>query len=308
MTTISDDNDAGIPRVIGEADIARALTMPDLIEVMERALIDHARGKVDQPLRQIHYSDTHNGHVGLMLLIGSSTGLKLVTFFPGNADRGLPTHQATILLLDADTGRLRAVLDGRLITEMRTAAVSAVATRLLSDPSARTLAILGTGVQARAHIEALSLVQQFDDIRVWGRAPDKVRHLCAATHTTPATSPESAVQDADVIVTATSAITPILHGRWLKPGCHVNIVGWNGAGSREADDEVMRHTVIVDSCQEVEAHCGNIRSSGTPVTAELGRLLLDAQDGLREDTTVFRSVGMAVEDIYAAASVLKPVS
>src|SRR6266699_3404831 len=199
--------------------------MTDLIPVMEKALIDFSTGKVTQPVRSVIKVDPPGGFLGLMpALTPNGLGLKAVTFYPSNAERGIPTHMATIFLVDPETGTPLAIMDGRLITEMRTAAVSAAATKLLASPDAKVLAILGSGVQARSHVEALRLVRQFEEIRVW--SPNKSHAESFAKEISgKAMSAEDAVRGADVIVTVTSSKMPILCGAWLKRGCHVNAVG-----------------------------------------------------------------------------------
>lgn len=293
------------PRVIEEDEIREVLSLPDLISAMKEALSVYSSGSVLQPLRNIHSAEDIKGFVGLMPLIGRPLGMKLVTFFPDNDAVGLPSHLATILLLDEQTGALRAVLDGRLITEMRTAAVSAVATRTLSDPSARVLGLLGSGVQAEAHIKALSLVRAFDEVRVWSRNRTNAERLVGKVGGTVVGSPEDAVAGADVVVTATSATDPVLSGAWLKPGCHVNAVGWNGAAARELDDDAMENIVVVDSREEARTHSGNLRATSSEIFAELGELLLGKRPVPDGETTIFLSVGMAVEDLFAADLVVK---
>src|ERR1043166_7962078 len=158
------------PLFLDQEQVRRHLRMEDLIPAMEKALIDFSAGKVTQPVRSVIPVDPPGGFFGMMpALAADGLGIKLVTFYPPNADRGIPTHMAMILLFERDTGTPLAVMDGRLITEMRTAAVSAAATKLLASPGAHVLAILGSGVQARSHFEALSLVRHFDDIRIWSR-------------------------------------------------------------------------------------------------------------------------------------------
>src|SRR5205823_8414755 len=160
------------PLFLNEEQVRQHLRMADLIPAMEKALIDYSAGKVTQPVRSVIKVDPPGGFLGLMpALTPDGLGLKAVTFYPSNAERGIPTHMATILLVDPQTGAPLAVMDGRLITEMRTAAVSAAATKLLAQPNAKILAILGSGVQARSHAEALQLVRQFEEIRVW--SPNK---------------------------------------------------------------------------------------------------------------------------------------
>src|SRR5438477_3171291 len=222
--------------------------MADLIPAMEKALIEFSAGKVTQPVRSVIKVDVAaaTGFLGLMpALTPDGLGLKAVTFYPSNADRGIPTHMATIFLVDPETGAPLAVMDGRLITEMRTAAVSAAATKLLAPKGAKVLAILGSGVQARSHVEALRLVRQFQEIRVWSpnksHAEDFAKEIGAK-----ALPAEDAVRDADVVVTVTSSTTPVLHGGWLKRGCHVNAVGACRPDWRELDDDAMRNVLFVD--------------------------------------------------------------
>jgi thiomorpholine-carboxylate dehydrogenase len=232
----------------------------------------------------------------------SVMGAKLVTFYPGNAAQGLPTHLAMILLFRPETGEPLAIMDGRLITEMRTSAVSAVATRVLAAQDARVLAILGTGVQARSHVEALRLVSDFEEIRVWGRTREHAERFAAEVRAR-VMGAEQAVRDADVVVTATSSMEPVLKGEWLKPGAHVNAVGWRGHKSRELDDEVMRNIIVVDSRAAALKEAGEVILTGAEIYAELGEVLAGTKPAPRGVTTVFRSVGLAIEDVAAATLV-----
>src|SRR5260370_23280143 len=231
--------------------------MADLIPAMEKALIDFSSGKVTQPVRQVIPVDPPGGFYGMMpALTPEGVGQKIVTFYPPNAEKGLPTHMAIILLNDPETGAPLAVLDGRLITEMRTAAVSAAATKLLAPKDAKALAILGSGVQARSHVEALRLVRQFEEIRVW--SPNKSHaEQFAKEIGAKATSAEDAVRGTDVVVTATSSKTAILQGKWLKPGCHVNAVGACRPDWRELDDNALRNVGFVDSREAAMKESGN---------------------------------------------------
>src|SRR3954468_18414 len=205
------------PLFLNQQQVREHLRMADLIPAMEKALVDFSAGRVTQPVRSIVSIDPPGGFFGLMpALTPDGLGLKAVTFYPSNAERGIPTHMATIFLVDPQTGTPLAIMDGRLITEMRTAAVSAAATKLLASPDAKVLAILGSGVQARSHVEALRLVRNFDEIRVWSRTPMHAQEF-AEEIGGKATSAEAAVRDADVIVTVTSSKTPVLNGAWLKP-------------------------------------------------------------------------------------------
>src|SRR5204863_9936019 len=221
---------------LNEDQVRQHLQMTDLIPAMEKALIDFSAGKVTQPVRSVIKVDPPGGFLGLMpALTREGLGLKAVTFYPSNAERGIPTHMATIFLVDPQTGTPLAIMDGRLITEMRTAAASAAATKLLAPSDARVLAILGSGVQARSHVEALRLVRQFEEIRVWSPTSKHAERF-AEEVAAKSMSAESAVRGSDVIVTATSSQTPVLQGSWLKHGSHVNAVGACRPDWRELDD------------------------------------------------------------------------
>ncbi len=279
-----------------------------LIPAIQQALVDFSSGKVIQPVRTILSLPEQSGHLawfGLMpAQCGAFVGAKLVTFYPGNATRRLPTHNATIVLFRADTGQPVAVLDGRLITEMRTAAVSAVATRALTAPSANKLAILGSGVQARSHLEALRLVRDFTQITVWSRNPDHARLFAEETGASLALTAEEAVRDADVVVTVTSAAEPILRGEWLKPGAYVNAVGGVGLARRELDASVFDGSaVVVESRDAAMQESGEIVTAGAAVHAEIGEILSGTKRLPPTDRVVFKSLGIAIEDITAAALV-----
>jgi thiomorpholine-carboxylate dehydrogenase len=284
---------------LDEEQVCRHLRMEMLIPAMERALIDFSDGKVVQPVRSVVPVDPPGGFMGIMPALSEGLGLKVVTFYPPNAQRGLPTHMATIFLLDPETGAPLVVMDGRLITEMRTAAVSAAATKLLASRGARVLAILGSGVQARSHVEALQLVRPLREIRVW--SPSKAHaDRFAEEIGAKSMSAEKAVRDADVVVTVTNSKTPILRGAWLKPGCHVNAVGACRPDWRELDDEAMRNVVFVDSCEGAMQESGDVILSGAKIYAELGEALAGKVPARADETTIFKSLGMAVEDIAAA--------
>lgn len=271
-----------------------------LIAAMEDALIDFSAGRVQQPVRRLLKVEPHGGFFAAMPAASAETvGAKLVTFYPSNAARGLPTHLAVILLFAPDTGEALALLDGRLITEMRTAAVSAAATRVLTAPDARVLAILGSGVQARAHVEALRHVRDFREIRVWSRTRAHAERFANEVGGK-LMSAEGAVRGADVIVTATAATEPVLEGAWLKPGAHVNAIGWGGHASRELDDAAMANVVVVESREAAHDQCGDVILSGAEIYAELGEILAGDKPARAEETTIFDSVGIAAEDIAAA--------
>src|SRR5213594_3707781 len=257
------------PLFLNEEQVRNHLQMADLIPAMEKALIDFSSDKVTQPVRSVIKVDVAaaTGFLGLMpALTPNGLGLKAVTFYPSNAERGIPTHMATIFLVDPETGAPLAIMDGRLITEMRTAAVSAAATKLLASPDAKILAILGSGVQARSHLEALQLVRRFEEIRVWSPTTKHAERFAKEIGGT-ATSAEKAVRNADVVVTATNSKTPVLDGSRLKPGCHVNAVGACRPDWRELDDEAMSNVVFVDSREGATKESGDVMLSGANIHA-----------------------------------------
>ena len=293
------------PLFINEEQVRQHVRMADLISAMEKALIDFSARKVTQPVRSVIKVDPPGGFLGVMpALTPDGLGLKAVTFYPSNVERGIPTHMATIFLVDPETGAPLAIMDGRLITEMRTAAVSAAGTKLLAPTEAKILAILGSGVQAHSHAEALRLVRQFEEIRVWSPTREHAEQF--ATEIGAKSMPaEEAVRGADVIVTATSSKTPVLHGSWLKSGCHVNAVGASRPDWREMDDEAMANVVFVDSREGAMKESGDVILSGAKIYAELGEAFAGKIPSRASETTIFKSLGMAVEDIAAAMLVYR---
>jgi len=297
------------PLFLSEDQVREHLRMADLIPAMEKALIEFSAGKVTQPVRSVIKVDVAaaTGFLGLMpALTPEGLGLKAVTFYPSNAQRGIPTHMATIFLVDPETGVPLAIMDGRLITEMRTAAVSAAATKLLASRDANVLAILGSGVQARSHAEALRLVRNFEEIRVWGPTREHAERF-AKEIGAKSMSAEKAVHGADVVVTATNAKTPVLKGSCLKRGCHVNAIGACRPDWRELDDAAISNVVFVDSREGALKESGDVILSSAKVYAELGEALAGKVPSRANETTVFKSLGMAVEDIAAAMLVYRTV-
>jgi thiomorpholine-carboxylate dehydrogenase len=294
------------PLFLNEEQVREHLRMTELIRAMEKTLIDFSAGRVTQPVRSIISIDPPGGFLGLMpALTPDGLGLKAVTFYPSNAEHGIPTHMATIFLVDAQTGAPLAIMDGRLITEMRTAAVSAAATKLLASADAKVLAILGSGVQARSHVDALRLVRRFEEIRVWSPTLEHAKRFAQEIGATATSFAEEAVRDAEVIVTVTSSKTPVLKGAWLKPGCHVNAIGACRPDWRELDDEAMSNVVLVDSREGAMKESGDVIISGAEIYAELGETLAGNVPSRVNETTIFKSLGMAVEDIAAAMLVYR---
>ena len=294
------------PVFLDEEQVRKHLRMADLIPAMEKALADFSAGKVTQPVRQVIPVNPPGGFYGIMpALTPDGLGQKIVTFYPPNATKGIHTHMALIILNDRETGAPLVVMDGRLITEMRTAAVSAAATKLLAPKDCKVLAILGSGVQARSHFDALRLVRDFKEVRVWSQTKSNAETFAKEINGR-STSAEEAVRGADVIVTVTSSKTPVLKGAWLKHGCHVNAVGACRPDWRELDDDAMRNGVVfVDSREAAMKESGDVILSGAKIYAELGEAFAGKIDNRAGETTIFKSLGMAVEDITAALLVYR---
>jgi ornithine cyclodeaminase/alanine dehydrogenase-like protein (mu-crystallin family) len=294
---------------LSEQEIAAVLTYERLIPAMEQALAGFSAGRVLQPVRTMITVEEGQRFLGVMPAVtADAMGAKLVCFYPKNATAGLPTHLATIVLFEPASGAPLAFLDGRLITEMRTAAVSAAVTRHLAAPAARVLAILGSGVQAAAHLEALRQVCRLEEVRVWSPTPQHAERF-AARHGARRMELEAAVREADVIVVATSSREPVLKGAWLKAGAHVNAVGACFPSWRELDDEALRgSTLIVDSRAAALKESGDVILSGAPIFAEAGELFAGSKRPPRGVTTVFKSLGLAVEDLAAARLVYDTVA
>jgi len=297
---------------ISEPEIRAVLTYEALIPAIRQALIDYSAGQVDQPPRTVlragNAEGYRNGWFAVMPVVaGDVMAVKTVTFYPGNDELGLHTHMAVVELLRRSTGEPLAVMDGRLITEMRTAAVSAVALDALGPAAVRSLGILGSGVQARSHMRALRLVRpSLNDIRVWSRNPANAERLAAESGARAVSIHEAAA--ADVVLTVTSSTVPVLHGRWLAPAVVVLAVGATGSTLRELDDEVMLSSfVVAESQSAVESESGDLRLSGAKVGAEIGNILSGAVAAPVGRRIVFKSVGMAIEDLTAARLVWQAI-
>ncbi len=304
--------------VLSELEVERLLPMEECIEVMADALAALARGEMYQPLRSVVRPPDAPGLIGLMpahrAAAPAAFGLKAVNVMPGNPAQGLDAHQGAVLVSDGDTGELRAILNASAITAIRTAAVSAVATRALAREDARELAILGAGVQARSHLQAMALVRPFERARIWSRTAAKAERLAAESGTPfpveVVADAEQAVRGADVIVTATSSPTPVVQRAWLGEGVHVNAVGSSIPTTRELDSEtIAAASLFVDRRESTENESGDYLlalASGAirpgHIRAELGDVLVGAAPGRTSDTelTLFKSLGLAVEDLAAA--------
>ncbi len=300
-------------RVIDEHDVRRLLPMAECIDAMGEALASLGRGEVHNPLRFVVRPP---GEPSLMGLMPAHRGgeaplwsLKALTILPGNSARGLDSHQGFVALFDGDTGAPRAIMNAGGITAVRTAAVSGVATRLLARDDVETLAILGTGTQARSHLEAMQVVRSFGRVVVWsasGRSLDGAESVGSA---------EEAVRAADVLCTVTALAEPIVERGWLKPGVHINAVGSSVPTARELDSQTMADAALfVDRRESTLNEAGDFlfpQREGAigpdHIRAELGELLLGNAEGRRspEEITVFKSLGLAVEDLAAAEYVLQ---
>lgn len=272
-----------------------------MIPAIERALTDLSAGRVVQPVRVVVPVADHKGFLGVMPAYAGALGAKLVTFYPANTD--VHTHHAVIALFKPETGEPLAIMDGRLITEMRTAAASAVATKHLARANASVLAILGSGVQAGSHLEALRRVRRLSEIRVW--SPRNAKAFAERHGITAARSAEDAVRGADVVVVAVSSKTPVLEGRWLSPGTHVNAIGATRPDWRELDDDlVTRARVFVDSREAATKESGDVIAA-REVVGEIGEVASGQKPGRTDaaEITVFKAVGVAVEDVASAALV-----
>ncbi|HST18522.1 MAG TPA: ornithine cyclodeaminase family protein [Gaiellaceae bacterium] len=299
-------------RVLDEAEVRRLLPMPACIDLMADVLAGLAREELYNPLRFVVRPPSHPSLMGLMPAYRSGDSslwsLKALTIFPGNSARGLDSHQGFVALFDGDTGEPRAIMNAGAITAVRTAAVSGVATRLLAREDARTLAILGTGTQARSHLDAMRAVRSFERILVWsasGRSLEGAESVGSA---------EEAVRDADVICTVTSSSEPVIERGWLRPGAHVNAVGSSIPSARELDSATMTAAALfVDRRESTLNESGDylvpLREGGldeSHIRAEIGEVLIGAGEGRRDadELTVFKSLGLAVEDLAAAEHVL----
>ncbi len=287
----------------------RHLSLDALLPAIEAALVDLSAGRVSQPLRTVLELP---GPGSLLFVKPALTGhvlaAKLITQVPDNAARGLPTMIATLLLLDPLTGVPLAVMDATWLTALRTAAVSAVATRALRDRQPKRLAILGSGALARSHALALRAVVPIGDIRVWSPTRAHAERCAADVQGSASVDAETAVRDADLVVTVTNASSPVLMGRWLKPGALVHAVGAPRPAWRELDDDAMANYVIADHRRAAETESGDVILSGARVQCEIGEVLADKVQVPAGITIVFKALGQAVEDAVAARLVYDAAS
>jgi thiomorpholine-carboxylate dehydrogenase len=294
--------------LLDDDTVRRHLALDALLPAIERALIDLSAGRVVQPMRTVMELP---GPGSLLFvkpaLAGKALATTLITQVPDNAARGLPTMIATLLLLDPASGAPLAVMDATWLTELRTAAVSAVATRALRDQQPKRLAILGSGALARSHALALAAVTPIRDIRVWSPTPANAERCAADINGSACADAESAVRGADIVVTVTNSSTPVLMGRWLKPGALVHAVGAPRPAWRELDDDAMANFVIADHRIAAETEAGDVILSGARVQCEIGEVLAGTATVPHGVTVIFKALGQAVEDAVAARLVYDSV-
>jgi ornithine cyclodeaminase len=310
--------------VLTRAEVERLMPMRECIELMRNALASLARGEADLPLRTVMRMPDGNSFLAVMpgRLSGkdASLGLKAVAIFPGNAQLGLDTHQGAVLLLDPQTGRPAGLMDAASITAIRTAAVSGVATDALALPDASHLAILGAGVQAATHLEAVASVRSLAEVRIWSRSRARAEELAAkqsnrfAFPIAAVPTAETAVRGADIIVTVTASPVPVLQRSWVKEGAHINAVGSSTSSAREIDSATIAEArLFVDRRESARAEAGDIlipikegRIELSHIKGELGQVLTGNVPGRTSpsEITLFKSLGLAVEDLAAASYLL----
>jgi ornithine cyclodeaminase/alanine dehydrogenase-like protein (mu-crystallin family) len=310
--------------VLTHAEVERLLPMAECVELMADALSELARGRAHQPLRLVFRPPAAAGLLASMPSYrgGASPAfaVKTVGVFHGNAARGLDTHQGSVLLFDGETGELRALVSASAVTAIRTAAVSGVATRVLAREDAGDLALLGAGVQARTHLEAMAAARRLRRVRVASRRPERALAFAADARSAcpieAVATAEEAVRGADLVVTVTSSAEPVVRREWIGAGTHLNVVGASLPDRREVDGATMAaSSVFVDRRESAENEAGDyllaVREGAIPaaghIRAELGEVLIGAATGrtTRDEITLFKSLGLAVEDLWAADHVCR---
>jgi ornithine cyclodeaminase/alanine dehydrogenase-like protein (mu-crystallin family) len=301
--------------LLSDADVRDVLNATDLVATMELALVAYSTGRAAQPQRvTLHFGPEYNW-LGIMpASLDGVLGAKLVAVVPANEARGFATHPATIVLLDAQSGRLAALLDATSLTTLRTAAVSAVSVKYMARPDSQRLAILGSGAQARAHLAAFSALRQWSDVRAWSPTQEHLDRFADETGVTAASSARECVGGADVILLATSSGFPVVDGDWVSPGSHIISIGAYQSSMREMDPALLaRARLIVDSRAGALTESGDVVQgiregwfNEPHIAGELGEVVAGLTQGRTsaDQITVFKSLGMAVEDLAAAGLAL----
>jgi len=305
--------------VLSEKEVQSLAEVQELIPVLERAHIQYSTGKAVMPVRLVVPLPQIKGRITSMpgyLNEDKALGIKVVTFFPNNLKQNLPQILATVMLFSADTGKMIAAMDGNYITAIRTACVSAMATKALANPESRVLGVLGAGVQARAHIRALTQIRKISEIRVYDIFEASARHLQQSLQNEIGVkidvvqSAREAVQGADLLVTVTTAQEPIVKADWLKPGMHINAVGSHRPDLREIDGATLAAAkIVVDSREAIMAECGDIllaiqekAITADTIHAEIGEVLAGKKAGRTssDEITLYKAVGIAIQDVATA--------
>lgn len=305
--------------IINGKEVRQLLPMHECMDVMARALATLARGDAILPLRPVLWLPDKRGALGMMpSYLGDvgALGLKVVTVFPGNHGTQYDSHIGAVLLFESEHGQLLAMLDASEITAIRTAAVSGVATRLLAREDAHTLAILGSGVQAKSHLSAMLVARDIDHVRVWSRDAENAQRFAereAKRHGVPVeavATAQQAVTGVDIVCTTTSAREPVLLGEWLEPGMHINAVGSSVPFTRELDGAAMaKARLYVDRRESTLNEAGDFllaKAEGAiddaHILGEIGEILLGSRTGRerQDEITMFKSLGLAIEDLAAA--------
>ena len=315
------------PLFINKEKIASLLPMNECIEVMEKMFLSLAAGECLQPLRNIMRLPHGKGVLGMMPGYAGQLdvmGIKVITVFHANSEAGLPSHQGVVMLFDAKTGQPLMLFDALEITAIRTAAASAVATKLLSKKDASTLAIIGSGEQAKRHIEAILHVRKIKQINIWSRKEENAKKLSeeiSGQYHVPITvfnDTKEAVAHADIICTVTSSKEPLLKGDWIAAGAHINAVGSSTPMARELDTAaIVRSKLFTDCYESILNEAGDLlipekegAVTDDHVKAEIGEVLSGTKKGREsnEEITVFKSLGIAAEDIFSAFHIYEKIN
>lgn len=314
---------------LSRADILAVFSMRDAIEADKKAFVMHTKGKAAVPLRINLETEDKQGQVMFMpAYIGgelNAAGVKMVSFFPANAEKGLPVVPATVAVISCETGMVKAIVEGTTLTQLRTAAIAGAAAELLSNPDSSVGALFGTGGQAVAQLEALMTVRKFAEIRIFDAFGDRAfafadNNQALANHfgtkLVPVRSAKEAVTDADVITTVTTSQTPVFEAADIKPGCHINGIGSYTPDKRELPPEILLRAskIYVDNYEAVMAEAGDFIipiEAGAfcrdKITGELGELIMGLKPGREaaDEITIMKTVGFATLDIVTAAEIVR---
>ena len=315
------------PLFVNKERIASLLPMEECIEVMEKMFRSLAAGECVQPLRNIMRLPDGSGVLGMMPGYAAKLGvmgIKVISVFHANSESGLPSHQGTVMLFDAKNGQPLMLFDALEITAIRTAAASAVATKILSRENSSTLAIIGSGEQAKRHIEAMLLVRNIKNINIWSRNEKNARQLVNELsgeydlHIHVKENVQQAVEHADIICTVTASKEPVVMGNWIAAGTHINAIGSSTALSRELDtNAIIRAKLFTDRYESLFNEAGDFlipKKEGAVtdehVKAEIGEVLCGIKKGRENDAeiTVFKSLGIAAEDIFSAYHIYEKIN